>query len=1187
MTYRLLALAAGFILASFANVSGAAEAIEMGFARPPASARPWVYWFPLDGNLSREGITLDLEAMARVGIGGVLYMETEQGTPTGPAAFAGPLWRELFKHICAEAARLGLEVNMNNDAGWCGSGGPWITPELSMQRVVWLETEVTGPAPFDGPVPQPAATAGYYRDIAVFAYPTPTVNYVIPHIRGKSAAIKQEIPLRASFQPLPAGAVIPRDRLIDLTAQFKDGRLAWQVPQGKWTILRMGHTSTGATNLPAPASGRGLECDKLSKEAAEAHFNGLMAKLIDDNRPLVGQGKTLVSMHIDSWEVGSQNWTPRFREEFRRLRGYDPLPWLPVMRGRVIDNLEVSERFLWDLRQTINDLLVENYAGHFRELARRNGIRLSIEAYDGSPTDDMMYAGQADEPMAEFWSWGRFGAAYSCTQMSSAAHVYGKPILGAEAFTATDAEKWQGHPGNIKDLGDWAFCEGINRFVFHRYALQPWKDQRPGMSMGPWGLHYERTQTWWEQSGAWHQYLSRCQHMLQQGLFVADLCFLAPETSPQRFKSPVKSGFDRPGYNFDGCPPHALLTRMSVQDGRITLPDGMSYRMLVLPRTATMTPALLRKIKELVMAGATVVGAPPIKSPSLEDYPRCDEQVRALAAELWGGGEAPAELTERRVGKGRIFWGGEFRTPDQSPEAANLLARARWIWHDEGNPAQAAPPERRFFRRAFRLDRVDAIASARLTMTADNSFVCMVNGRKVGEGDNFTRTYDMNVKSALRDGENVITVTAVNGADHPNPAGLIGILRVQYAQGPTVDVTTDGTWQSAVSQDGAYSAARELGALGMEPWGDIEQLTAATDPIPDINILCDLLGRQGVAPDFASEGGAFRYIHKRIGRNDVYFVANKDGQPRQSLCSFRVTGKRPELWWPENGRIQRPAVYDQAEGMMRMPLWLEAHESVFVVFRDDAGPEADRIVEVSSDGRPAGGDAIRLARGADGRVEAEVRRPGSYFLKDAAGNSRTLTVESIPLPIEVGGPWEVRFAPGWGAPEQVILEKLISWHQHPDAGVKYFSGTAVYRKSFDLPADRLGEGRKLHLDLGRVAVMAQVTLNGTNLGTLWKEPYRVDITGSARAGANDLEIRVVNLWINRQIGDEQLPEDSDRNPNGTLKSWPKWVEAGQRSPTGRYTFTSWRLWKKDDALAESGLIGPVKVGSSVVRTASR
>ena len=299
--------------------------------------------------------------------------------------------------------------------------------------------------------------------------------------------------------------------------------------------MRFGHTTTGKDNHPAPATGRGLECDKLSKEAAEAHFNGLMGRLIADNRALVrpGQGAGL-DAHRQLGSRARKTGRPACARNSNKRRGYDLLPLLPTFTGRVVDSLEVSERFLWDLRQTVSDMLIENYAGHFRTLANRHGLRLSIEAYDGVPCDEMTYAGQADEPMSEFWSWAKFGAAYSCTEMASAAHVYGKPILGAEAFTATDAEKWLGHPAYIKDLGDWAFCEGINRFVFHRYAMQPWTNpnRSPGMSMGPWGLHYERTQTWWEQSKAWHEYLARCQYLLQQGLFVADVCYLQPEGRP-------------------------------------------------------------------------------------------------------------------------------------------------------------------------------------------------------------------------------------------------------------------------------------------------------------------------------------------------------------------------------------------------------------------------------------------------------------------------------------------------------------------------------------------------------------------------------------------------------------------------------------------------------------------------------
>ncbi len=413
---------------------------------------------------------------------------------------------------------------MNNDAGWCGSGGPWITPALSMQKVVWTETALAGPRRVELALAQPETVAGYYRDITVVAFPTPAGKERIEDIKGKSFVERHDFPAApAAYRTLPAEQTVAGEKIVALGARCKDGRLTWDVPPGKWTVLRIGHTLTGKDNHPAPESGRGLECDKLSAEAADAMFAGLMAKLVDDNRPLIG--KSLVRTHIDSWEVHSQNWTPRLADEFRKRRGYELARYWPVFAGRVVDSLEISERFLWDLRQTISELLLQNYAGRFQQLSRKHGLGLSIEAYGDGPFDEIAYGGRADEPMGEFWAWGDRCALWMA-DMSSAGHVYGKRIVGAESFTSLDAEKWLGHPANIKALGDWAFCEGINRFVFHRYAMQPWLDRRPGMAMGPWGLHYERTQTWWEQSAAWHLYLARCQQLLRQGLFVADICYL-------------------------------------------------------------------------------------------------------------------------------------------------------------------------------------------------------------------------------------------------------------------------------------------------------------------------------------------------------------------------------------------------------------------------------------------------------------------------------------------------------------------------------------------------------------------------------------------------------------------------------------------------------------------------------------
>jgi len=1191
-------IAAALVVAACTSMARGADDLAQGFLNPPRSARPWVYWFPLSGNLTKEGITADLEALARVGIGGVLYMEVDQGAPQGPADFAGPLWRALFQHACQEAHRLGLEINMNNDAGWCGSGGPWISPELSMQKVVWTETIVQGPQRFEGVLAEPQAIQGFYRDIAVLAMPAPGGKDRIQSIQGKASFTPQHFPPQpARFPSLPAESVIPRDQIVELTSKMdRSGKLAWDAPAGQWLILRFGHTTTGKDNHPAPVSGRGLECDKFSKEATGTHFNALMGRLIADNQSLSSQGRALVSTHIDSWEVGSQNWTPRMREEFKQRRGYDLLPLLPTFTGRVVDSLEASERFLWDLRQTVSDLIVENYAGHFRTLAKRHGLRLSIEAYDGVPCDEMTYAGQADEPMSEFWSWGKFGAAYSCTEMASAAHVYGRRILGAEAFTATNDEKWLGHPAIVKDLGDWAFCEGVNRFVFHRYAMQPWTkpDRAPGMSMGPWGLHYERTQTWWEQSKAWHEYLARCQYLLQQGLFVADVCYLQPEGAPRRFIPPPNAmiaPYVRGGYNFDGCTPEVVLKRMRVNDGHIVLPDGMSYRVLVLPKVETMTPALLRRIEGLVAAGATVIApSRPQKAPGLTDYPQCDEEVKNLAAELWGTGGMPAEVTERRVGKGRVVWGGELAAkPEAAADEQPQLGPAKWIWRKEGNPAVAVPPGTRYFRRLVTLDAGRPIASARLVMTADNSFECWVNGRRVGAGDNFTQAYILNVASAIRPGTNLIAVAATNGAETPNPAGLIGLLTIRFQDGQTLQIPTDqsweaaekvtGGWNSAATATDAWAAAMELGPLGMAPWGDVESSPAAQEVFPDATAVHRWLAKEGVPPDFSAER-PLRYIHRQMGEVEVYFVANGTAESCESICSFRVAGKQPELWHPETGAVAPLPAYEVNDGRTHVPLRFGPTESVFVVFRHPA-KTAERLVSIERDGQGLLGKAAATpVSGGDppmlDLVRGEIWQSGTYVFKTADSRSREIKCDSLSAPLEIAGPWEVSFDPKWGGPSKVTFEKLHDWCKRPEEGIKYYSGTATYRTTFRLGTEALKRSStRWYLDLGRVAVMAEVRLNGKDLGILWKPPYRVDVTEGLKPGENAIELKIVNLWINRQIGDEQLPEDSNRNADGTLKEWPKWLQEGKASPTGRYTFSSWRLWKKGDPLQESGLLGPV------------
>jgi hypothetical protein len=1171
---------------------GSGPNLERLFLSPADDAWPWTYWYSQNGNITREAITADLESMRRVGIRGVLYMEVDIWLPKGPVRSLTPEWRELMNHAMSEATRLGITLNFSNDGGWAGSAGPWITPELSMQVVVWSETIVEGAKSVSVQLAQPKTTLGYYNDIAVVAFPIPSgdgkrmmdgnptltygparaefdfakivdgnpgtsvllprppegkpqyVNIDFPepfaaqavsialdalnngmsivtgavevsddgtnyrtvremnlywpnssvnfpqvssrHFRlainpnmftdwivgeykngiplggielhaspriedipGKSVYLRQgsyssENDALSGEPEFPEDTVIRSGQISDISRKMdSNGVLKWDVPPGRWSVLRLGHTSTGKVNHTAPKESTGLECDKLSKRAIEVQFEAYVGKLLKDDA--ASGAKSLKMTHVDSWEAGSQNWTLGFREEFQARRGYNAIPYLPILTGRVIESREHSERFLWDLRRTVADLLLENYAGHLREIAHQHGLTLSIEAYGAGPLDELAYAGRADVPMGEFWvGHDRTGEIFnniSNKAMASSAHVYGRPIVGAEAFTAyTVFAAWDDHPFQLKSLGDLAFTWGINRFVLSEFMMQPWEGRKPGMTLGAWGTHFDRNNTWWEQSLPWNTYVARCQTLLQRGQFVADVAYLGSENAP--YSGPWTKDLDPPlppGYDYDFLAPEVLLTDATVDEGRVVLKSGMSYRLLVLQPGRTMTPALLTKIKQLVNDGATIVGPRPVNSPSLSDFPRCDEEVRQLAEELWGECDG-GSIKENRLGDGRVIWGR-------------------------------------------------MLGDVLLKLKTPTDFDCLET------------------------------------------------------------------------------------AVGVE----------------------------------------IRFIHHSINSEDYYFVSSGVAEARTFLCTFRPgdKGKRPELWWPDTGRIEPVSVFtefptsvgvDSAEpaivDRISIPIELDPYGSVFVVFRASAEPMADHIVAVQRDGAAVYGrppvyeyqfGATDVKQDGNKRLFIEAAEQATYKFVTAGGHSLKAEIPWLPGPNLIHGPWELQFPKGLGAPDQVSLDRLISWTEHSDAGVKYFSGTATYRNRFTPGDGMLGSDRPLYLDLGRVRVIAEVVLNGHDLGILWKPPFVVDITDIVTAGNNDLEIRITNLWVNRLIGDEQLPDDCEWATPSTAKDpfpkswglgidhWPQWLLENKPSPTGRIAFTTWKHWSKDDPLLESGLLGPVRI----------
>ncbi len=679
------------------SLSARAGSLEDGFRNPPASARPQTWWHWMNGNITEAGITADLEAMQRVGIGGAQIFNVDCGIPAGPVKFLSPEWHGLMQHAVREADRLGLELCLHNCAGWSSSGGPWNTPEHAMQRVTTSELQVKGPSHFNAPLPSPPAKLDYYRDIAVLAFPTPKgetgagKSSAIENIDAKSGSNGEFVLSSTNEDRGAADQIVPRSGMVDLTGGLQpDGRLEWEVPSGDWTILRIGYTPTGVENHPAPAEGTGPECDKFSREALDAHWAGYVQKVLDDVGPLAGSGKTLNNVLIDSYEVGGQNWTPAFRSEFEKRRGYDPLLYLPTLTGRVVDNPEVSERFLWDLRRTIADLFAENYYGHFQELCHERGLQASIEPYTG-PFESLQCGAAADIPMGEFWVGGDPGS--STKLAASVGHIYGRPIIGAESFTAAPGLKhgrWLDDPASLKALGDQVFCQGVNRLIFHRYALQPWTNRWPGMTMGQWGTHFDRTCTWWEQSRAWIQYVTRCQYLLQQGQFVADAACFCGQSAPVEMRTgdPALPA----GYDYDAVNADVLLHHAAMQDGRLVLDGGMSYRVLILPTAdPAMTPDVLRKLAEFVADGLVLAGQPPKASPSLQDYPACDVEVKTLAAGIWGNCDGRSR-TEHPLGRGKAVWGrplatvfGELKLEPDFKYPASNDSRLHFIHRREGD----------------------------------------------------------------------------------------------------------------------------------------------------------------------------------------------------------------------------------------------------------------------------------------------------------------------------------------------------------------------------------------------------------------------------------------------------------------------------------------------------------------------
>lgn len=1116
--------------------------LQQLFTSPPPAASPWVFWYWNQASVSKQGITADLEAMKANGIGGayLMFIKGAANPPLiePPVVQLSPAWWQMVNHAMQEAKRLGLKIGLHVSDGFALAGGPWITPELSMQKIVWTRTNTTGGKLYNDTLQQPETNEGYYEDIAVFAYPslpgawmsTRTVKPLITASKADSALQQLVVPgnkknftsddscwIQYEFkQPFTCRSIIissrtnyqsnrlivevsndgvnfsrhtrleasrhgwqdwdadythsitpvtaryfrlvfdkkgtepgsedldaakwkpvlriagielsgeaainqyegkngevwrinkpttvqqiadrdcvPLKSIIDITNKLdKDGRLKWDMPAENWTIIRIGHTSTGHRN-DTGGGGKGLECDKFNPAAIKIQFDNWFGAIYNK----VGKDITdsvLKVFHIDSWECGSQNWSPVFREAFKQKRGYDLNSYLPAMAGVPVQSADVSERFLNDVRATIAELVHDNFYTTLAKLAHEKGCSFVAESV--APTmvsDGMLHYQQADVPMGEFWLRSpTHDKPNDMLDAISAAHIYGKPIIQAEAFTELRLT-WDEHPGMLKALQDRNYAMGINRLVYHVFMQNPWMDRKPGMTLDGIGLFFQRDQTWWKQGRAWVDYARRCQALLQIGRPVADIAVFTGEELPRRSILPERLVETLPGifgkekvtaeatrlanigepmlqsppgvnhsanmvepedwvdplngYAYDSYNKDALLYHSKIDMSSLVLDGGASYKLLVLPGEQKMNPianrmslAVAGQLEKLVEGGAILlVNEKPNQNPGLNNSTAADKQLQSVIAKIW----------------------------NNKPGATSQVVSGK------------------------------------------------MNSWKLGKG--------------------------------------------LVIQGP-------------------YTA------------GAFETI--------------------GISPDFiamddaGNKAAAIAWTHRTAPGLDIYFISNQQNEARFIDVSLRASGRQPELWDAVTGDIQSAKTWKQEKGRTILPLRLEPNGSVFVV----------------------------------------LQKAGKIKSSDVGKN----WIETRPVQ-QINGAWKLSFDTAFGGYyKPVVFDSLQDWSKISDTVIRYYSGTAVYQKSFDWNI-AIEKNKPIWLNIGRVANIAEVFVNGINCGIVWTAPFRIDISKAIHPGKNELKIEVTNTWANRISGDQKLAEAK------------------------RLTKTNAPFRTQGKPLLEAGLIGPV------------
>jgi hypothetical protein len=653
-----------------------------GFEDPPDTAKLRCYWWWLDGNTTADTITHDLEGMKAKGYGGVILVDAssaykgDQKPPPGPD-YGSPAWIALYVHALKVASDLGLEVSLSITSGGDVGilGGKGVQPQDALKLLTYSRTIV---GPISGTaesshvaLARPPTVNGFYRQIAVLAYPL-RHGPLLPGQSGSGRRAIHALDLKTAsketgfsmpnsnkvlwdYAPVPGEQDSDVRDVIDLTTRTTlDGTLDWKFPPGDWEVLRIGYTDA---NVPVDStSGSGWALDTMSKQAFDRYWESTVTPLLIAGKPYIG--KSLRYLVTDSWEAGGTNWTHGFRNEFLRRRGYDPVPYLPIVAGRILTDRETSNRFLADLRRTVGDLITSNYYDNFAQHAREHGLGTHPESGgpQGAPIDALETFRSSAFPQTEFWAESTVHRVsdydrFFVKEASSAVHIYGKRYVAAEGFTYLGSP-WSVSPGrNLKPTFDQALTEGLNRLVWHEFTSSPGKYGKPGIEYFA-GTHLNPNVTWWSQSAPVLLAFNRAQFLMQQGNSVSDLLYAYVEQVPNFV--PVKAtdpAHVLPGYDYDVTDDNALLHRMVASGRDILTPEGLRYRAIALPTARNVTLPVLKWIEHYVRSGGTAIGLEPTSPLGLISPAQAGDFHR-IASSMWGNCKVGGQV---RYGKGKIF----------------------------------------------------------------------------------------------------------------------------------------------------------------------------------------------------------------------------------------------------------------------------------------------------------------------------------------------------------------------------------------------------------------------------------------------------------------------------------------------------------------------------------------------------